>query len=236
MFEDSTFESMGTIRTHSRDWMIASFTFYGSILTAMVLIPLFYPQALSRQAISFLLQAPTLIPEPKPLPPTARTNQAPSNMNNGRIQAPTAIPILIEMFDKPEPPAGNDNLAWDPTLGGPSTGDTLFHGEAKVPVVHQEVRGPAHISSGVMAGNLIFKSMPAYPPIAKASRTQGTVVLQATIARNGTIENLHVVGGPPMLQQAALDAVKTWRYRPYLLNGLPVDVETTVNVVFSLDD
>ena len=78
--------------------------------------------------------------------------------------------------------------------------------------------------------------MPAYPPIAKASGTQGTVVLQATISRSGTIENLRVVSGSVMLQQAAMDAVKEWRYRPYLLNGEPVEVETTVNVVFKLQE
>ena len=61
------------------------------------------------------------------------------------------------------------------------------------------------------------------------------MVLQATISKIGTIENLRAAGGPAMLQQAALDAVKTWRYRPYLLNGQPVEVETTVNVVFTLD-
>jgi protein TonB len=58
--------------------------------------------------------------------------------------------------------------------------------------------------------------------------------LQATISKAGGIENLRVVSGPPMLQQAALDAVRSWRYKPYLLNGDPVEVETTVNVVFNL--
>jgi protein TonB len=86
----------------------------------------------------------------------------------------------------------------------------------------------------VVEGLLIRKTIPVYPPIAKASRTQGTVVLQANISRNGTIENLRVVSGSPMLQQAAIDAVKTWLYRPYLLSGEPVEVETTVNVVFTL--
>jgi len=85
-----------------------------------------------------------------------------------------------------------------------------------------------------MQGNLLVKTMPQYPAIAKAARIQGTVVLQATISKNGTIENLHVVSGPPMLQQAAMDAVRSWRYKPYLLNGDPVEVETQVNVVFNL--
>jgi protein TonB len=81
---------------------------------------------------------------------------------------------------------------------------------------------------------LLQKTVPLYPPIAKAARVSGTVVLQATISKAGTIENLHVISGPAMLQQSAMDAVKSWRYRPYLLNGDPVEVETTVNVVFTL--
>jgi protein TonB len=81
---------------------------------------------------------------------------------------------------------------------------------------------------------LVNKVLPQYPAIARAVRLGGTVVLAATISRNGTIENLHVVGGPQMLQQAAIDAVKQWRYRPYLLNGEPVEVETTVNVQFTM--
>jgi protein TonB len=81
---------------------------------------------------------------------------------------------------------------------------------------------------------LLQKTVPLYPPIAKAARVSGTVILQATISKTGTIENLRVISGPAMLQQAALDAVKSWRYRPYLLNNDPVEVETTVNVVFSL--
>ena len=63
---------------------------------------------------------------------------------------------------------------------------------------------------------------------------QGTVILQATISKSGTIENLRVISGPAMLQQAAIDSVRNWRYRPYMLNGQPVEVETTVNVVFTL--
>jgi protein TonB len=81
---------------------------------------------------------------------------------------------------------------------------------------------------------LLQKTIPVYPPIAKAARVSGTVVLQATISKAGTIENLRVIGGPAMLQQAAMDAVRQWRYKPYLLNNEPVEVETTVNVIFSL--
>jgi protein TonB len=86
-----------------------------------------------------------------------------------------------------------------------------------------------------MAGMLVYTVIPTYPEIGRAVRAQGTVQLQATISRDGTIENLRVVSGPPLLQQAAMDAVKQWRYRPYLLNGEPVEVETTINVDFRLD-
>ncbi len=82
---------------------------------------------------------------------------------------------------------------------------------------------------------MIYKTIPQYPVIAKTVGVQGTVVLQATISKSGTIENLQVISGPQMLQQAAIDAVKTWRYRPYLLNDQPIEVETTVNVIFKLE-
>jgi len=91
-----------------------------------------------------------------------------------------------------------------------------------------------HKWAGVAVGMLLQKTQPVYPPIAKAARVSGTVVLQATISKTGSIENLRVMSGPAMLQQAAMDAVKTWRYKPYLLNNEPVEVETTVNVIFSL--
>jgi protein TonB len=94
------------------------------------------------------------------------------------------------------------------------------------------VSGPIHVTSTAEAVLLIQKTMPIYPPIARAAHIEGTVRLAATISKTGTIENLRVTSGQAMLQQAALDAVKTWRYRPYLLDGQPVEVETTVDVIF----
>lgn len=94
--------------------------------------------------------------------------------------------------------------------------------------------GPIHVSSQVMAGNRISGPIPHYPEAAKKARIQGTVVLNATIGKDGTIENLVVESGPKELQQSSLDAVSQWIYKPFLLNGEPVEVETTVNVVYSL--
>jgi protein TonB len=111
----------------------------------------------------------------------------------------------------------------------------IFFGDTG-PKVKAAAPKKINISGGVMVGNLIQKTQPIYPPIARAARIQGTVVLQATISKTGTIENLRVVNGPAMLQDSALSAVRSWRYRPYLLNGEPVEVETTVNVIFTLGD
>jgi TonB family protein len=90
------------------------------------------------------------------------------------------------------------------------------------------------VSHEVMARNLRNKVMPVYPPEAKKAKIQGTVVLSAVVGDDGNIKNLQVLSGPSELQQASLDAVRQWTYQPYLLNGDPVEVKTTVNVVYTL--
>jgi protein TonB len=93
---------------------------------------------------------------------------------------------------------------------------------------------PLPISSGVSAGNLIAPIRPEYPSIAKAAHVEGTVVIDAIISRVGTIESIRVLSGPPMLQRAAQDAVRQARYRPFLLNGQPTEVQTTITINFRL--
>jgi protein TonB len=93
--------------------------------------------------------------------------------------------------------------------------------------------GPQKVSSGTIAGLLLAHRDPIYPPIAKAAHVQGAVILHATISKTGTIEDLKAISGPPMLQGAAMDAVRTWHYKPYLLNGDPTEVETTITVNFT---
>jgi TonB family protein len=92
---------------------------------------------------------------------------------------------------------------------------------------------PAPVSAGVVAGLLSQPVAPVYPPLAKAAHIQGVVVLHAILSKTGEVEKLEVVSGPPLLQQSALDAVRRWKYRPYLLNGEPVEVQTTINVNFT---
>ncbi len=109
--------------------------------------------------------------------------------------------------------------------------------EASVPA--ENMASPvtvAKMPANMAVGMLLSKVDPVYPPIAKAARVSGTVVLKATISKTGEIENLGVISGPAMLQQSAVEAVQQWRYRPYMVNGEPVEVVTTVNVTFSLGD
>ena len=90
------------------------------------------------------------------------------------------------------------------------------------------------VSSEEMSHNLLNKVIPVYPPAAKKAGIQGKVVLDAVIGTDGTVESLRVLSGPQELQQSALDAVRQWTYKPYLVNGEPVEVETTVNKIYML--
>ena len=90
------------------------------------------------------------------------------------------------------------------------------------------------VSSGVAEGMLLRKIAPIYPRFAKDNRISGTVTLEATISKSGAIQDLKAVNGPQILREAAVNAVRYWRYRPYMLNDEPVDVQTTINVVFTL--
>ena len=158
-------------------------------------------------------------------------------MMNNQLTAPTKIPHDIKIVaEKEAPPSSGFGVAGMEGLGGSGSGviGSVFGSGNTAPKVKAEAPKKVNISGGVATGMLLNKTTPLYPPIAKAARVSGTVVLQATISKTGTIENLRVISGPAMLQQSAMDAVKSWRYRPYLLNGDPVEVETTVNVVFTL--
>jgi protein TonB len=104
------------------------------------------------------------------------------------------------------------------------------------PVAVPKVATPTRVrvSQGVTQGLLIRKVAPNYPPLARQARIQGTVVLQAQISKTGDIQNLQLISGHPMLAPAAIEAVKQWKYRPYILNGEPVEVDTQVTVNFTL--
>lgn len=158
--------------------------------------------------------------------------EAQSKMMHDQLLAPTRIPQEARNTNGEAPPAGGLAAVSMEALNGNGASAAVFTGggQSRMKVVPKVVT----VSAGVAVGMLTRKTQPVYPPIAKAARVQGTVVMQATISKNGSVDNIRIVGGPVMLRQAALDAVKTWRYRPYMLNNSPTDVETTINVIFAL--
>jgi periplasmic protein TonB len=163
--------------------------------------------------------------------------QVEPTMMNDQLAAPKRIPRDINVVPKPEaPPTSGFAVAGTEGLdsGGSAGVAYVFGNSNKRPRVTEEIPTRVNISSGVATGLLVQKTMPVYPAIAKSAHVSGTVVLHANISKWGTIENLRFITGPVMLRQAAMNAVSTWRYKPYLLNGQPVEVETTVSVVFSM--
>jgi protein TonB len=157
--------------------------------------------------------------------------QVHTNMMNDQLTAPTRIP---KQAAENAPPPESLGTAGADGLGDGSANASIFNGRAQ-PVVKVASSKPIAVSSGVATGMLIQKTPPVYPTIAKTAGVAGTVELHATISAKGTIEDLHAVSGPVMLRQAAVDAVRNWRYKPYMLNNEPIEVETTINVVFTLD-
>jgi periplasmic protein TonB len=231
MFEDALMESGGKITTH-RTWFsgVAAICNCG-IACLLALWPLLHPASLPRQALSMLLAAPS--PPVQPLP---HMNHVVSVAHASAFANPFTPPKIIpnSIATDREPPPVDSGLAPLAKDGGSLIGLPDSIGNAAPPQVHVAALRKLAISSGVMAGNKLSGAEPRYPTIAIAARVQGTVVLAATISKTGTIENLRVVSGPSMLAMAAEQAVQTWRYRPYLLNGAPVEVETTVRVLFHL--
>jgi protein TonB len=243
MFEDSLLESGGRIKT-KRGWTtLLSFVLQVLMIGVLVLIPLIYTEALPKGQLTTFLVAPP--PPPPPPPPAAAPIKAvkvvQTDIVDGQLRTPTKIPEKVAMIkeeDAPPPVSSVGGVVGGVPGGVPGgqMGGVIGGIISSTPVAVPKVATPQKIrvSSGVAAGNLINRVEPLYPPIAKSARIQGTVVLQAVISKNGNIEGLRAVSGHPMLVPAAIDAVSRWRYKPYLLNGEPVEVETTITVNFRL--
>ncbi len=163
---------------------------------------------------------------------TGSKNRADSEMMNHQLNAPSRISSDLKTLSGQEAtPSGGFGAA---DLGGSTNPSGGVFGGQSAPKIKVAAPQKVSISAGIAVGLLMQKTAPIYPPIARTARVQGTVVIQANISKTGSIENPRVVSGPVMLRQSALDAVKTWRFRPYMLSGEPVDVETTINVNFAL--
>lgn len=208
------------------------------ILGILILIPLIYTSALPKALMTTFLVAPP--PPPPPPPPAAvvKVIKQPKFIQPDKMQAPTIIPKKIVMIkEEPQPDVGVTGGVPGGVPGGSAAGvlGGIIGGATGLPAPPKPVER-IRIGGNVMAGRIVHQVMPTYPPIAKIAHASGTVVLHAIIDKDGSIQELQYISGPALLKQSALDAVRQWRYEPYRLNGVPVQVDTTISVVFNLGE
>ena len=241
MFEDSLIESGGKLKTKRGRTSFVAFLIEFMIIGVMVLIPLIFTEALPKGQMMFLLVAPP--PPPPPPPPAAavvHVRQIQTDIVNGELRTPTKIPQKIKMIQEDEAPpamAATGVVGGVPGgIPGGSMGGVIGSVLSSTPTVAPHIATPqrVRVSAGVTNGLLVHRVNPVYPPLARQARIQGMVMLQAQISKDGSIENLQLISGHPMLAPAAIEAVKQWKYKPYLLNGEPVEVDTQVQVNFTL--
>lgn len=243
MFADSMLETSWAQRAR-RNWTtMTSFGLQAVIIGLLLLLPVLQTVGLPAvRTVSTPISLGRHAPEPlASTPRTAAPSVAQNNILPGRLMQPSHIPIVTRTgadeatVQTPGGPGGS----FEGTGLPPGTGDglpisNLFGGIHPVlprpaPPVARAIR-----TSSMLEGNLMRRVEPVYPPLARAARIQGSVVLVAMISKAGTIDNLHAVSGPPMLVPAAINAVSQWRYRPYILNNEPIEVETQITVNFLL--
>jgi protein TonB len=238
MFEESLVESTPLLRTRNRWPFLLSVAMQATILTLAITIPLLHPEVLHTHVLNHLDFLPSPVKPPAPPPPPVRIQAAPASSAPVApvTQVPQIPPAVTEEFRSDAIPVANPIVAM--VSGDPSRNTTPF-APASAPAPHVTTSpavniGPVRISEGVLAGNLLSPIRPEYPAIARAAGQQGTVVIQAIISKTGRVENPHVISGPVMLQNAALEAVRNARYRPYMLNQQPTEVETTFTINFRM--
>ena len=234
MFEDSLLENRMKTR---RGWTtVLSLVVQSLLVGVLVLIPLIYTDALPSRELATFLVAPAPPPPPPPPPaaeakPVRVARHVESEIVAGKLRTPTRIPSKVAMIKEEAPPPPAAEVAG--VIGG-VPGGVL----GSVPkVIHVPKPAPpkiVRVSQGVTEGLLVRKVVPVYPPMARQAHVQGAVKLQAVIGTDGTIQNLRLLSGHPLLARAAIDAVEDWRFKPYMLNGHPVEVETEITVNFSL--
>jgi periplasmic protein TonB len=227
------------------DWKRATlpiaYIFEVIVIGVLIIVPLMQTDALPKAQLMTFLAAPP--PPPPPPPPPAKA--PPIVVHHVSVadlmKAPTVIPKTISKI-KEQPvvqsagvvggvaggmPGGSAGGVLGGIIGGVSAGPPPPPPPPKAP---QRIR----VGGQVENAKLIYHPNPEYPPLAKMARIQGTVRLEAIIAKDGTIQDLKVLSGHPLLVKSALDAVKQWRYQPTLLNGEPVEVVTEIDVNFTL--
>jgi protein TonB len=243
MFEGSLVESRGLVVSGAQRWTaLGSMTLQLAVAGLLLAIPLVRPEVLPLLPVAPHVDLPLPVRPPAPVVET-RAAGGPATAITVPAAGPQAEPTQRFTFPRPGDLTDGPAPAIDPNLrmgtGGPlgaipGLGVTTASGPAVVVVQPAKKPGLLNVSRGVTEGMLLAPIQPVYPPIAKATGTQGAVVMEAVISKAGRIESLRVVSGPDMLRRAAMDAVAVARYRPYLLSGEPTEVQTTITVVFKL--
>lgn len=246
---DQTF--VDTAARTRKPWTVAaSLTVQMGAVAALLLLPILHPEALSLKppaTIPVIYQVKQPPPQLVPSHTTASNSAGPrvfvkpqpalfvTSVPSVLLLTPDNIGAPIEGTTATGPliPGGLEGLN-NITISGPVTQPKP---QPKPEPQHaaEKPTGPIQVSTGVQASKLISGPHPIYPTLAKQTRTQGTVRIQAIIAEDGSIQNLKVLAGPPLLVQAALEAVSRWRYQPTLLNGKPVQVIAEISVNFTLN-
>jgi protein TonB len=239
MFEDSLMESQNRLSSPNQRWTtLASLAFQCTIAAGMIALPLLHPDVLHLRADPPTITLPLKPPMPR-VPHLEATRSTNTSFMSTAMPAPgTPVPKLRNL--------GSLNSTVDDTPPSTSIGSMSGPGEipgvgispsgtgTRVTLAPAPAAGPIHISRGVSAGLLLAPIRPVYPPIAISTRTEGVVIIEAIISKSGHIESAHATSGPPLLRSAALEAIRSARCSPYLLNGQPTEVETTITVNFKL--
>jgi periplasmic protein TonB len=245
MFEEMVVSSPKNKKTNKPWTVVVSMLLQVGFLAILILIPLIYTEALPKTLMSSILLAPPPPPPPPP-PPAAvqvvKVKPVAHLMEAGKLVAPKAIPKDVKIIKEEEAPpdVGVGMVGGVPggvaggSMGGVIGGVIGGAGSTAAPPPPKVTPKRITVGGNVQAAHLVNRVQPLYPPLARQTRISGTVKLHAIIGKNGAVEQLQVVSGHPLLVQSALDAVKQWRYQPTLLNGDPVEVDTEIDVIFSL--
>jgi protein TonB len=214
--------------------------FQVAFLAVLILIPLIYTEALPKTMMATLLVAPPPPPPPPPPPIAQIVHVKPQVhlMDAGKLVTPKVIPKDIKIIKEDAPDmSGMQGGVVGGVAGGQMGGviGGVIGGVGAAPPPPKPAQQRIRQGGQVQAAKLVNKVQPLYPPLARQTRISGTVRLHAIIAKNGSVEQLEVISGHPLLVQAALDAVRQWKYQPTTLNGENVEVDTTIDVIFSLN-
>ncbi len=223
-----------------RGWAtVVSFTLQVAGVGLLLVLPLIYPRGAPRLDLKRPIFTPLPPTGPQGSPPIRTVARSNPNYTNQILVVPPTIPRTISAVGRQgASPSIELGIGVPYGTGAPGEANQVINSISNMsqPFVPKPPLPVAHPSrvSAMMEGYLIHQVEPVYPRLARAAGVEGTVELRAVITRQGTIEKLQVLRGPPLLVKAAVDAVAEWRYRPYLLNGEPVEVDTDVTVKFSL--